>query len=324
MKILFLTAFFLLFSLKIFGDNIPMKVKEASKGIAKIHTPKWQATGFFINRHTLATSAHNILDENGLIPLESIIIDHTDNVRNIATRVIGLQAVSLLHDFALLTVKHYYGATLELGDLIPREKVYFSGFPSGKKAIMEGTFLRKRDDYHAFTVNFLDLLRIGNWDKNTKLLDAIMLSNLSSPLKGGSGGPILNSNGQVVGVLSRAAGTYILFVKTVHMENVLHTHTSTSESTNQNKNENLLNKELFYTYQIAQNGDAHAQYVLGNLYNSGECVKKNLQKAQRWYKRAASQGYTQALLELGVAQFIVLEIEEVITEHLKNFSQHTQ
>ena len=43
--------------------------------------------------------------------------------------------------------------------------------------------------------------------------------------------------------------------------------------------------------QAAEQGDADAQYYLGNSYYNGEGVTKNIQEAVKWYRKAAEQGY---------------------------------
>ena len=53
--------------------------------------------------------------------------------------------------------------------------------------------------------------------------------------------------------------------------------------------------------QRAQQGDAIAQFVLGERYDSGEGVPQNQAKAVKWYRKAADQGYAAAQNNLGVA-----------------------
>ena len=49
----------------------------------------------------------------------------------------------------------------------------------------------------------------------------------------------------------------------------------------------------------ANQGNATAQYNLGNLYTNGKGIEKNYIKAAEWYKKAANQGYTDAQCYLG-------------------------
>lgn len=50
-------------------------------------------------------------------------------------------------------------------------------------------------------------------------------------------------------------------------------------------------------------GDAEAQFQLGECYETGDTVVKDLQQAARWYRMAAGQGYepaSEALKRLGM------------------------
>ena len=49
----------------------------------------------------------------------------------------------------------------------------------------------------------------------------------------------------------------------------------------------------------AKNGDVLAQYNLGWMYDNGEGVVQNYEKAFEWYSKAANQGNAQAQYNLG-------------------------
>ena len=51
-----------------------------------------------------------------------------------------------------------------------------------------------------------------------------------------------------------------------------------------------LNEAVKWYRKAAEQGDVGAQYRLGYLYEDGEGVKKNLNEAVKWYKKAADQG----------------------------------
>jgi hypothetical protein len=53
--------------------------------------------------------------------------------------------------------------------------------------------------------------------------------------------------------------------------------------------------------EAAENGDADAQYRLGQIYASGEGVPEDDTKAFKWFKKAAEQGYAIAQNNLGNA-----------------------
>lgn len=50
-------------------------------------------------------------------------------------------------------------------------------------------------------------------------------------------------------------------------------------------------------------GDAEAQFQLGECYETGDTVAKDLQQAAKWYRMAAEQGHepaSEALKRLGM------------------------
>ena len=55
--------------------------------------------------------------------------------------------------------------------------------------------------------------------------------------------------------------------------------------------------------KAAEQGDAQAQYNLGNCYAFGKGVEKNLSEAVKWYRKAAEQGDAQAQYNLGVCYY---------------------
>lgn len=51
--------------------------------------------------------------------------------------------------------------------------------------------------------------------------------------------------------------------------------------------------------QYADAGDAEAQYLLGNCYETGNGIRKNAKQAMKWYKAAAKQNHPLALYNAG-------------------------
>ena len=51
--------------------------------------------------------------------------------------------------------------------------------------------------------------------------------------------------------------------------------------------------------KAAEQGDANAQYVLGGMYHNGEGVAVNYAEAEKWYRKAAEQGEALAQYDLG-------------------------
>lgn len=53
------------------------------------------------------------------------------------------------------------------------------------------------------------------------------------------------------------------------------------------------------TLQVAEQGDAAAQYNLGVMYDQGQGVRQDYVQAVQWYRKAAEQGHAVAQYNLG-------------------------
>lgn len=53
------------------------------------------------------------------------------------------------------------------------------------------------------------------------------------------------------------------------------------------------------TLQLAEQGHAKAQFVLGLMYHIGQGVRQDYAEAFRWYRKAAEQGNIKAQFNLG-------------------------
>ena len=54
------------------------------------------------------------------------------------------------------------------------------------------------------------------------------------------------------------------------------------------------------TLQVAEQGNAEAQFNLGLMYDNGQGVRQDYAQAVQWYRKAAEQGYAEAQFNLGV------------------------
>ena len=60
------------------------------------------------------------------------------------------------------------------------------------------------------------------------------------------------------------------------------------------KEKTIEKDELELLTKVAEEGDADAQYCLGELYYKGEGLAKDLKKAVYWYTKAAETGWGHA------------------------------
>ena len=58
-------------------------------------------------------------------------------------------------------------------------------------------------------------------------------------------------------------------------------------------------EQLPETTRLAEQGDASAQYKLGNFYREGKVVPQDYAEASKWYRLAALQGHGDAQFHLG-------------------------
>lgn len=64
-----------------------------------------------------------------------------------------------------------------------------------------------------------------------------------------------------------------------------------------------LQQALAACQQVANDGDAEAQYELGEFFYDGERIPRDLQAALNWFEKASLQGHAQAQYHLGTMFF---------------------
>jgi TPR repeat protein len=75
--------------------------------------------------------------------------------------------------------------------------------------------------------------------------------------------------------------------------------------------------ELEATKEKADQGDAIAQFNLGQMYREGEGVEKDAKEAFKWYQKAADQGLAIAQFSLGLMYGNGLGVEQDFKEAVK-------
>ncbi|MEM7716982.1 MAG: tetratricopeptide repeat protein [Cyanobacteria bacterium P01_A01_bin.68] len=69
---------------------------------------------------------------------------------------------------------------------------------------------------------------------------------------------------------------------------------------------------------IADEGDAEAQCIIGNMYQLGLGLERNILKAVKWYKKSAEKGYGVAsnnlgeILRVGEKDVIGIDLKESV------------
>lgn len=78
--------------------------------------------------------------------------------------------------------------------------------------------------------------------------------------------------------------------------------------------------EILCAELLAERGLAIAQFNLGLFYDEGLGVRQNLPLAIKWYRKAAKQGYSSALLNLGIC-YSQAEGSSEIIRRLSSFTK---
>lgn len=153
------------------------KSEDVRKSIVRVGGRDSHATGFFVTRNKVVTNVHV------LAPREFVLVRSVDDAKN--WTVEGVTAFDVNNDLAILKVAEE-GTPLPLGDsdtLQRGDAVSAIGYPRGKWTVSKGTLHNIRDS--------------DKWlQMNVKI----------SP--GNSGSPVINSKGQVIGIVSASEDPY--------------------------------------------------------------------------------------------------------------------
>ncbi|HWT28122.1 MAG TPA: tetratricopeptide repeat protein [Methylophilaceae bacterium] len=74
-------------------------------------------------------------------------------------------------------------------------------------------------------------------------------------------------------------------------------------------------------HELADQGDAKAQYNLGLMYSRGDGVKQNYNEALKWYRLSAEQGFAEAQYNAGI---ILLRPEWVKPDYAESIKWYTK
>ncbi len=256
-----------------YDQSIPQEVKQAQKGIVKVYTSHLNGTGIIISPDTLVTNFHIVVNEEGILPIETFRLKNR-------IKITGIKALSPIDDLAILEIKNYEGETLKFSDSkTTTEEVYMLGFTAETLRIIKGNVTSKNDkDYRIRLFGSMPYIR-----------------GLFPYYPGMSGGPVLDAKGNLIAII-KSGEMDILRASTVKSLRALLEKSSTVSSDG---------KELFRTTieelkQRARQGDLAAQYTLGDMYKKGKGVPKSYTEAHKWIKKVAEQGLAHAQLTLGL------------------------
>ena len=231
----------------------------------------YAGTAFFVSPRHVVTNWHVIRGRN----IASLSLQQEGNEQKLSVK--RLVSVSALHDLALLETEESSTSHLTVRkDVVSdKEDLFFSGYPHGvfKYTLKTGPLKEFKDDiFIHFSANRTDLF-------------------------GNSGGPALDANNRVVGVISGGKNNYIRMIK----GSILREFIAGDIGLNCKRRtpRACIKKEIDYLQEQAKRDSQMAQYKLAMMYYFGKGRKKNLSLAFEWFQRAAVQNLVFAQYVLG-------------------------
>ena len=256
-----------------------------------------QGSGFVVRDGIIATNRH-VIDGAARGYARKVGEEARYNIR-------GIVASDVPRDLVMLSVEGLSAKPLPIGDsskLAVGDTVYAVGNPRG----MEGTFSN------------------GIISSIRKLTDQTLLQITAPISPGSSGGPLVNSKGEVVGVVVATlaeAQNRNFAVSSEYLHKMLAQLTkpqplSGSAKPMEDQSPKISDQrwqELAKIFrQNAEAGNASAMFNLGVMYAKGEGVVQDHREAVQWYRKAAEAGDAEAMFYLGVRYF---EGQGVVQDH---------
>ena len=258
--------------------HLPEQLKQAVWRISNHHS----ATAFFISPRHVVTSWHIIQKNQNMA---SLSLQQEGNERRLSIK--RLISVSALYNLALLETREDSTShlTVREGVVLDEEELFLLGYPGGGLG---------------YTLNLRYTLKTSHL-KHFENDNFIYFSVNRTNLYGNNGGPVLDVNNKVVGVLQGGVSNYIRIIK----GSILRKLTTGDIGLNCKElvAQACIKEEINHLHEKANTGNPIAQNELAKMYFYGEGVKLDPSLALEWLQRAAEQGYVQAQNNLGVTYF---------------------
>ena len=227
------------------------------------------ATGFFVGENRFVTNFHVLLSILGRAK-DNTSIALSQEGSDSVLRVKKVLALSALYDLALLETEENTTNFLSLRENPPEpsENLIIPAYPSEIFTTIKktGNIIREDSIDYTFPVNnFL--------------------------LNGASGSPVLDEQGQVVGVVYGGNVNMLSAVHIYHLEEFINRELGTEcadiDRFSWSSLEACIKEEVESLQELAEQGDDLAQNELSNIYYKGEVVVQSFEKAFYWIEQAA-------------------------------------
>ena len=257
-------------------------------------------TGFFVGANHVITNFH-VISSMLSRPENDILLLQGENVAFIK-RILALSAV---YDLALLEVERF-SFTLVFKKEVPE---FEEEVPVSEREGEDADFLSLGEDPSDPSADlFVTAYPKGVFTRMKKTADIFSVDGQQyafsvnrSDLHGASGAPVLNDQGQVVGVVAKAIDNFLYVIKASYLRAFLAgdigmiCHGSKPVM-------DCIKEEMENLKELAEEGSVYAQYNLDLFYFSG-WIDQNVKEVFHWMKEAAEQGYVPAQHGLAVMYF---------------------
>ena len=236
---------------------------------------KGNGTAFAIAPNQMIMNFHvlfRLLDKGG--SLEDIVL--TQSVSSSQLQIQRVLKVSILYDLVLFETKETVSDYLKLDDdlLDPEEELSIVGYPAGVLTTTQ---------------------KIGNLFQAGSFSSFAMNATV---IGGASGSPVLNTQGEAVGVSYAALSNLLVFTKAINIQKFL-----SGEESNLCSFSLLpvkcFEQEITNLRQMSEEGSAYTQYRLAFTYWQGIGTEVDVNSAFYWFKKSAEQGFAPSQNKIG-------------------------
>ena len=250
--------------------KVDLRTKDSQNSVWRMYNFVYSGTTFSIGPNLFVTSFHilNLMLKNES-SIKNIIFQQGEDIFLLTVK--RIVAVSALYDLAIFETEKSVTSYLNIADNLPQsnEKILILGYSQRKFKEIKQTE-KAVDSKYLYTLFSVD----------------------HSRLEGTSGSPVLNTEGQVVGVASAGTINMLFVIKLDHLKGLI----AGDVGLNCFDLDTVMciEEEMKNLRNSAEQGHAPAQYLLGLKYYSGVETKQDFKLAFDWMKKSAEQGYALA------------------------------